>query len=118
VSEARVDFAPQALQEIDDAFEWYLGRSVHAAEAFIREVESAVALIGSSPGLWPRSEAGTRRYVLRTFPYSIIYREIPADTSQEAAAVLAVAIFVMLANGRALELDAGSGVLQVDLSSS
>jgi hypothetical protein len=39
---------------------------------------SAFTLIASSPAIWPNFEAGTRRYVLRKFPYSIIYREIQA----------------------------------------
>ena len=75
MSGARVEFTPEALREIDDAFEWYLERSVQAAEAFVRETTSAFALIVSSPTVWPRFEAGTRRYVLRKFPYSIIYRQ-------------------------------------------
>ena len=77
MSDARVEFIPEALREIDDAFEWYLQRSVQAAEAFVRETTSAFALIASSPTVWPRFEAGTRRYVLRKFPYSVIYQEIP-----------------------------------------
>jgi plasmid stabilization system protein ParE len=43
VSAARVDFTPEALREIDDAFEWNLERSLQAAEALIREVDGAVA---------------------------------------------------------------------------
>jgi toxin ParE1/3/4 len=86
VSNARVDFTPEALQEIDDAFEWYLERSLQAAEAFVRETESAFTLIASSPEIWPHFEAGTHRYVLRKFPYSIIYREIHAGVEVVAVA--------------------------------
>ncbi|HKI03941.1 MAG TPA: type II toxin-antitoxin system RelE/ParE family toxin [Thermoanaerobaculia bacterium] len=76
MSAARVEFTPEALREIDDAFEWYFERSTQAAESFVGEATSAFALIASSPAVWPDFEAGTRRYVLRKFPYSIIYREI------------------------------------------
>jgi plasmid stabilization system protein ParE len=86
VSAARVEFTPEALREIDDAFEWYFERSLQAAEAFVGEATSAFALIASSPAIWPSFEAGTRRYVLRKFPYSIIYREI-----HEGIEVVAVA---------------------------
>jgi plasmid stabilization system protein ParE len=86
VSAARVEFTLEALREIDDAFEWYFERSVQAAEAFIGEATSAFALIASAPAIWPNFEAGTRRYVLRKFPYSIIYREI-----QDGIEVIAVA---------------------------
>jgi plasmid stabilization system protein ParE len=86
VSDARVEFSPEALREIDDAFEWYLERNLQAAEAFVREVDSAVALIANSPTVWPSFEAGTRRYVLRRFPYNIIYREIPVGIEVVAVA--------------------------------
>jgi putative addiction module component (TIGR02574 family) len=56
----RVEFTPEALREIDDAFEWYLERSLHVAEAFVREATSAFALIASSPQIWPRFESGNK----------------------------------------------------------
>ena len=75
MSAARVELTPEALREIDDAFEWYFERSIQAAESFVGEATNAFALIASAPTIWPHFEAGTRRYVLRKFPYSIIYRE-------------------------------------------
>ena len=83
----KVEFTPEALREIDDAFEWYFERNQRAAEAFVQEVDSAVALIASSPRIWPHFEVGTRRYVLRhNFPYDIIYREIPVGIEVVAVA--------------------------------
>lgn len=61
---------------MEDAFEWYLERSLRAAQAFVREIDRSLAVISAGPSVWPRFEAGTRRYVLRRFPYSVIYREI------------------------------------------
>lgn len=86
MSAAKVDFVPEALLEIDDAFEWYLERSVQAAEAFDAEVDSALALIASSPRLLPLFEAGTRRYVLPKFPYDVIYHEVEAGFEVVAVA--------------------------------
>lgn len=88
MSDARVEFTPEALQEIDDAFEWYLERNLEAAEAFVHEVNRAAALIAGSPTVWPHFEAGTRRYVLRRFPYDIVYvyREIPSGIEVIAVA--------------------------------
>jgi plasmid stabilization system protein ParE len=77
VSGERVELKPEAERELEDAFEWYLERSIPVAEAFIREAGSAFALIASAPTIWPRFEAGTRRYVLRKFPYSVIYLDRP-----------------------------------------
>lgn len=76
MSAARVEFTPEALREIDDAFEWYFARSIQAAEAFVAEATRALTLVASSPAIWPDFESGTHRYVLRKFPYSVIYREL------------------------------------------
>lgn len=77
MSAARVELGPEVRSEISEALEWYLARSFHAAEAFEEELESAIDLVASSPSTWPRFAAGTRRYVLRKLPYSLIYREFP-----------------------------------------
>lgn len=71
----RVEYFPEASRELEDALEWYLERSLQAAEAFLRETERAVSVIAGAPGIWPPFEAGTRRYILHRFPYNIIYRE-------------------------------------------
>jgi plasmid stabilization system protein ParE len=75
MSGGEIDFVPAARREAEDAIDWYLERSPRAGEVFVRELESGLALIAGAPSVWPRFEAGTRRYVLRKFPYSIIYRE-------------------------------------------
>ena len=65
--------------------DWYLERNVKAAESFVWEFERGLALIQETPRLWAKFEAGTRRYVLRRFPYSIIYREFGEDTLEIVA---------------------------------
>ena len=75
MSAGQVDYFPEASRELEEAFEWYLERSLQAAEAFLRETDRAVAVIAAAPRVWPRFEVGTRRYVLHRFPYNIIYRE-------------------------------------------
>ena len=75
MSGGRVEYLPEASREVEDAFEWYLDRSAQAAEAFLREIDRAVAVVVGAPHVWPRFEAGTRRYLLQRFPYSVIYRE-------------------------------------------
>ncbi|MBI3939372.1 MAG: type II toxin-antitoxin system RelE/ParE family toxin [Acidobacteria bacterium] len=72
---AGVELLPQALQEIEEAEAWYLERSARAAEAFLRELEYGFVLVREAPDSWPRYEAGTRRYPLRSYPYSIVYRQ-------------------------------------------
>jgi len=48
-------------------------RSPDAALRFYNEVERGVALIAEAPARWPTYLAGTRRVVLRQFPYSLVY---------------------------------------------
>lgn len=75
MSSEQVEYFPEARQELEDAFGWYLERNLQAADAFLREVDRAVAIIAAAPKVWPRFEAGTRRYVLQRFPYNVVYRE-------------------------------------------
>jgi plasmid stabilization system protein ParE len=53
---------------------WYAERSATAAVAFSEEMDAAESAIVSLPDAWPRHEHGTRRYLLRRFPFSIVYR--------------------------------------------
>lgn len=82
----QVEYFPEASRELEDALTWYLERSPRAAEAFLREIERAVTIVAGAPGIWPRFEAGTRRYVLQRLPYNIIYREIEAGIQVVAVA--------------------------------
>jgi plasmid stabilization system protein ParE len=45
-----------ALQEYQEAAEWYRERSLQAAERFIFEVETAIHAICADPGVTNRSE--------------------------------------------------------------
>ena len=69
-----VDELPRAIDEAREARDYYLSKSTAAEEAFRRELEHAVALIRERPEAWPPYVHGTRRFVLRRFPYSVIYR--------------------------------------------
>jgi plasmid stabilization system protein ParE len=64
----------EAREEVVEAFEWYLERSQAAAESFLSEVDHSLALIAETPEVWPEFESGTRRYLLRRYPFALIYR--------------------------------------------
>ena len=76
VSPAHLEFHPDAIAEARAAREWYAKHNPAAADAFMAELDRAVELILSAPQRWPLYLHGTRRYLLRRFPYSIVYREI------------------------------------------
>jgi plasmid stabilization system protein ParE len=70
-----VEFHPEALAEAEAALAWYRERSVRAAEAFVSELERAIAAISEAPHRWPFFQPDCRRFPLRRFPYLVIYRE-------------------------------------------
>ncbi len=81
-----VEFHPAASREKDDAFNWYDERSRQTAEAFAAALENARTSIQASPESWAEYLHGTRRYLLRRFPYVIVYR-----VSDRRIEILAVA---------------------------
>ena len=69
-----VEFHPEAIAEAKAATEWYRARSRPIADAFLAELSHAVEQIGDAPDRWPEYILGTRRYLLRRFPFLIAYR--------------------------------------------
>ena len=71
----RID--PRAQQEILGADDWYAQRSTDASVEFIDAVLEGFANISQAPKRWPNYLYGTRRFVLRSFPFSIVYLDDP-----------------------------------------
>jgi plasmid stabilization system protein ParE len=69
-----IDIHPAARLEEDDAFEWYYQRSLRAAEGFLHEIEQARSAIQTSPEAWAQYLFDTRRYLLKRYPYVVVYR--------------------------------------------
>jgi plasmid stabilization system protein ParE len=86
MSELPVQFHPEAAAEARAAKLWYEERSPAAARAFLSELDHGVARLGADPQAWPPHLQGTRRYVMRRFPFQLIYR-----TGVGAILVVAVA---------------------------
>ncbi len=68
-------FHEAATAEYDAAFDWYLERSPDAALEFDAEVDRALMQITQSPQRWAKGPYSTRRFLLRQFPFTLIYRE-------------------------------------------
>ena len=65
----------EAGAEYDAAFDWYLERSLDAARKFDAEVNRAFGEIAQSPLRWTHGLHHTRRFLLRKFPFVLVYRE-------------------------------------------
>jgi plasmid stabilization system protein ParE len=74
----KVEFHEEASLEYEAAFEWYFERSSSVASRFATEVDRAVGVIVEAPQRCPASTNGTRKFLLQTFPFGIIYRDSPS----------------------------------------
>jgi toxin ParE1/3/4 len=79
-----VDFHPEARVEALEAEAWYAERDPSVAVTFTVELERTVDAIADAPLAWPPHGDGTRRRLLKKFPYSVVYR-ILADRLQVIA---------------------------------
>jgi toxin ParE1/3/4 len=66
--------APAALQELNEAIDWYGARSQRAAQRFAQAIDSALTQIESTPLRFPQLNEQYRYVQLRQFPYFIAYR--------------------------------------------
>jgi plasmid stabilization system protein ParE len=82
VAARSLKFHEEAAAEYDSAFDWYLERNPDAALKFDAEVGDALSQILRHPQRWAPGLIGTRRYLLRRFPFLVIYRERGQDTIQ------------------------------------
>jgi plasmid stabilization system protein ParE len=71
-------FERGALDDLRQGVLWYEDKQPDLGASFAAEVERAMAVVASGPRRWPLRN-GTRRYVLRRFPYTIAYRTTDAE---------------------------------------
>src|SRR6266545_4162340 len=65
---------PNAIAEAKAAYAWYAERNPSAANAFISELDHAISQIQTDPERWTMHLHGTRKFLLRRFPYEVVYR--------------------------------------------
>ena len=69
-----LEYLEEALEEAEAAARWYAERSASAAAGFSEEIDTAESAIVDFQTAWPQFDHGTRRYLLRRYPFSVIYR--------------------------------------------
>jgi plasmid stabilization system protein ParE len=70
----RLRFEAAARLELDAAREYYSRENPELAMSFLDEVRHALRCIGEAPHAWPAHIQGTRRYLLRRFPFYLVYQ--------------------------------------------
>ncbi len=71
---AELIFHPDTALEIKESYEWYQQQAEGLGDDFLKELESAFEAIARLPGTWPKFTLNCRRFVLKKFPFSIIYQ--------------------------------------------
>ena len=69
-----VEFHPLAADEANAAERWYREQNEIASARFLRELDRAVDLISERPSAGSPYLGGTRRVMLRRFPFLVVYR--------------------------------------------
>ena len=64
---------PEAQQEIDEAFAYYEAQRLGLGGRFIGAIENGYDLIEAFPRAWLRARRNARWYMLKKFPFAIVY---------------------------------------------
>jgi plasmid stabilization system protein ParE len=75
VAERIIRFHPLAADEADTARLWYFEHNPQVSQAFLVALDDAISGIVAAPRRWPRVHGKYRRYLLRKFPFSVVYFE-------------------------------------------
>ena len=70
-------FEREALEEYQDAADWYEHQRDRLGEEFVAAVEQAIAEIAKAPARFPPAGDGLRVFRMKRFPYQLIYRHAP-----------------------------------------
>jgi plasmid stabilization system protein ParE len=74
-------FAPEALQDMDAAYQWYESQRVGLGEEFLGCVDACVQAICRQPEMHESVHEGYRRALMRRFPYAIFYECTPGTVT-------------------------------------
>jgi plasmid stabilization system protein ParE len=70
----RVEISGEAEAEIDEALTYYDAIRPELADELYDLILHGLERISEFPEAWPTLGIGTRRFILRKFPYDLIYR--------------------------------------------
>ena len=69
---------PEAIDDAEEARNWYAERSPLAARGFLLALQEAVIAAVEAPQRWPVGGHGCRQYVFPSrYPYTLVYRLSP-----------------------------------------
>lgn len=63
-----------AKKDVRKIWGYYEGRRPGLGDEFLEELTVAIHDLKGLPNAWPEFERGTRRLIMRRFPYAVVYR--------------------------------------------
>ena len=69
----RVVVRPEAENDLREAFSWYEDKSQGLGYDFLLQVDAGLRFIERNPKVFPPEYKGARKYLVKRFPYKIIY---------------------------------------------
>ncbi len=68
-----ISVSPEAENDIEEAFLWYEDKRKGLGHDFLLQVDSGIRFIERTPKLFKQEYKGTRKHIIKRFPYKIIY---------------------------------------------
>ena len=69
----RVIVRPEAEGDLKHAYSWYEDRRTGLGYDFLLQVDAGLNFIARNPTIHPTEYKGTRKHLVKRFPYKIIY---------------------------------------------
>jgi plasmid stabilization system protein ParE len=70
---AELIIAPEAQQDVDEAYGWYEDRRPGLGEEFLDCVDACIQVVLRMPELFAKAHLDYRRALVRRFPYAVFY---------------------------------------------
>jgi len=69
----RTTIRPEAENGLKEAFSWYEDKRHGLGHDFLLQVDAGLKLIERNPKIYPPEYKGTRKHVIKRFPYKVVY---------------------------------------------
>jgi hypothetical protein len=69
-----VSILSEAEMELDEAYIWYESKQIDLGNKFFKVINDSVKYISSNPYACSEIYTGTRRFIVKKFPYGIYYK--------------------------------------------
>jgi mRNA-degrading endonuclease RelE of RelBE toxin-antitoxin system len=84
----KVFFRDIALQELEEANDWYEGKQKGLGDRFLSEIDNCINHLKENPQLFAKRKRNYREAIIKSFPFVLLYK-----IDKEAKAVIILSVF-------------------------